>query len=60
MTRTLERVGSARRTGRAFRAAVLTGGEIPVELVRARLRGEPPSRDHLARWRFAGDVLAAR
>lgn len=31
------------------------GGYMPVELVRARLTGEPLTRDYKARWRFAGD-----
>lgn len=50
-----ELVGSGRMTDRAFHDAILQGGRMPVEMVRARLTGTPPARDHTARWRFAGD-----
>lgn len=51
-----ELVSSGRMTDRAFHDAVLQGGRIPVELVRARLTGAPLSRDYRARWAFAGAV----
>jgi hypothetical protein len=42
-------------TNRAFHDAVLQGGRMPVEMVRARLAGTPLSRDYVADWRFYGD-----
>ncbi|HEX9630864.1 MAG TPA: DUF885 family protein [Gemmatimonadales bacterium] len=50
-----EMVGSGRMTDRVFHDAILQGGRMPVEMVRARLTGTPPARDHRAGWRFAGD-----
>ena len=46
-------------TDRQFHDAVLTGGPMPVEMVRARLRGDALPRDHGTRWRFL-DAPAAR
>ncbi len=48
-----ELVGSRRMTNRQFHDAVLQGGRMPVEMVRARLTGERPTREGAARWRFA-------
>lgn len=48
-----ELVDSGRMTNRQFHDAVLQGGPVPVELVRARLAGTPLSRDYRARWKFA-------
>jgi len=48
-------VESGRMTDRAFHDAVLQGGPMPVEMVRARLTDEPLTRDYATRWRFAGD-----
>lgn len=48
-----ELVKSGRMTNRDFHDAILQGGPIPVELVRARLLGLPLSRDYQASWRFA-------
>jgi uncharacterized protein (DUF885 family) len=50
-----ELVDSGRMTDRAFHDAVLQGGIMPIELVRARLRGDLLPRDFQASWRFAGD-----
>lgn len=47
-----ELVGSGRMTNRQFHDAILQGGRMPVELVRARLVGERVARDYAARWRF--------
>ncbi len=52
-----ELVASGRMTDRQFHDAVLQGGPMPVELVRARLTGAPLDRDGASRWRFAGDPL---
>jgi len=47
-----EFVASGRMTATAFHDAVLTGGFMPVELVRVRLSGAALSRDFRASWRF--------
>ena len=48
-----ELVESGAMSARAFHQAVLEGGRMPVEMVRARLTGQALSRDHVAGWRFA-------
>jgi len=50
-----ELVGSGRITAREFHDAVLQGGRMPVEMVRARLTRQPLTRDYRSQWRFAGD-----
>jgi hypothetical protein len=55
-----ELVRPGRMTDRQLHDAVLTGGPMPVEMVRARLRGDPLPRDHRARWRFLEAPAAAR
>jgi hypothetical protein len=47
-----ELVGSGRMTDRQFHDAILREGSIPVELVRARLIGQPLSRDFATTWKF--------
>jgi Bacterial protein of unknown function (DUF885) len=47
-----ELVGSGRMNARAFHDAVLQGGSLPVELVRARLTDQPLTRDFRSQWRF--------
>jgi hypothetical protein len=47
-----ELVGAGTMTDREFHDAVLTGGIMPVELVRARLTRQPLSPDYRAGWRF--------
>jgi uncharacterized protein (DUF885 family) len=47
-----ELVATGRMSDRDFHDAILKGGPMPVELVRARLRNEPPPRDLKASWRF--------
>jgi hypothetical protein len=47
-----ELVGSGRMTSRDFHDAILQGGTMPVEMVRARLLHLPLARDHVAQWRF--------
>lgn len=39
-----------------FHDAILTGGTMPVPVVRARLRGEAPKPDLPADWKFYGDL----
>jgi hypothetical protein len=40
-------------TDRDFHDAVLQGGRMPVEMVRARLTGARLTRDYRPNWRFA-------
>jgi len=49
-----ELVESGQMTDRAFHDAILRGGRMPVEMVRARLTNTPPARDYRASWRFYG------
>jgi hypothetical protein len=48
-------VQSGKMTNRAFHDAILRGGRMPVEMVRARLLETPLTRDYRSQWRFAGD-----
>ena len=52
-----ELVDSGSMTDREFHDAILRGGTMPVEMVRARLTKAPLTRDDTARWRFEGDPL---
>jgi len=47
-----ELVESGRMTNRQFHDAILQGGRMPVEMVRARLGGLALTRDYGAQWRF--------
>ncbi len=47
-----ELVETGRMTEREFHDAILQGGPMPVEMVRARLLGLELDRDHAAQWRF--------
>jgi hypothetical protein len=38
-------------SAREFHDAILQGGRMPVEMVRARLTGQELSRDHEGQWR---------
>jgi uncharacterized protein (DUF885 family) len=49
-----ELVKSGRMTDREFHDAVLQGGRMPVEMVRARLTGAALTRNYRANWRFSG------
>ncbi len=49
-----ETVGAGRLGERAFHDAVLQGGNMPIELVRARIEQLPLTRDWRAAWRFDG------
>ena len=50
-----ELVESGTMTATDFHDAILQGGYMPVELVRARLTRQPLTRDYKAQWRFAGN-----
>jgi hypothetical protein len=50
-----ELVDSGRMSSRDFHDAILQGGSMPVEMVRARLLGLTLTRDYEPQWRFGGD-----
>lgn len=52
-----ELVDSGRMSERDFHDAVMQGGSMPIEMVRARLLGQPLEAGYTTRWRFAGDPL---
>jgi hypothetical protein len=52
-----EMVDTGIMTDKEFHDAIMTGGIMPIELMRARLRGDLLEEDHEAEWRFAGDPL---
>lgn len=43
-------------TSRQFHDAVLRAGPMPVELIRASLRGEKLSKDFITRWKFFDEL----
>jgi hypothetical protein len=47
-----ELVDSGRMSARDFHDAILLGGPMPIELVRARLTHQPLTRDFRSQWRF--------
>lgn len=47
-----ELVKTGRMSNREFHDRILQGGTMPVEMVRARLRGEAPGVDFKSGWRF--------
>ncbi|MGH9367915.1 MAG: DUF885 family protein, partial [Thermoanaerobaculia bacterium] len=55
-----ELVGSGKMSNRDFHDAILRGGNMPVELVRARLTGQKLPKNYAASWRFAGEPAPAR
>jgi hypothetical protein len=55
-----EQVESGRTTARDFHDAILLGGNMPVEMVRARLSGQEVPRDFRSSWRFYGNVEPPR
>jgi uncharacterized protein (DUF885 family) len=50
-----ELVESGKLTDRAFHDRIISGGSMPVEMVRARVLKQSLPRDHKAAWRFAGN-----
>jgi uncharacterized protein (DUF885 family) len=55
-----ELVGSGRMTNKAFHDAVLQGGAMPVEMVRAMLVNTPLTRDYQTQWLYRGPRGAVR
>jgi uncharacterized protein (DUF885 family) len=51
-----ELVDSGKMTNRDFHDAILKGGRIPVEMVRAMLTKHPPARNFTPSWKFAGEI----
>jgi len=49
-----ELVNSGKMTNRAFHDAVLKENRIPIEMVRASLTKQAPSRDFVSSWKFYG------
>jgi uncharacterized protein (DUF885 family) len=49
-------VQSGRMTNRDFHDAILRGGRMPVEMVRAMLTGAPLAREYRAQWKFYGET----
>ncbi|MEP6689744.1 MAG: DUF885 family protein [Gemmatimonadaceae bacterium] len=47
-----ELVDGGKMTNRQFHDAILTGGPMPVEMVRARLEKLPLARDYVTQWKF--------
>ncbi len=50
-----ELVDSGKMTNRQFHDAVLMAGNMPVEMVRALLEGQPLTRDYTTSWKFEGN-----
>ena len=48
-------VDSGQMSARDFHDAIMQGGRLPVELVRARLTGQALTPDYRSQWRFYGD-----
>jgi hypothetical protein len=51
-----ELVTSGRMTNRQFHDAIITGGSMPIELVRARLTRQALPRDFKTAWKYAGAI----
>jgi len=50
-------VDTGKMTEKEFHDAIWQGGEMPIELVRARLTKHPLSPDYETQWRWTGDPL---
>ena len=55
-----ELVGRGTMTDRAFHDAILQGGTMPIEMVRAGLTKQELTREHVPSWRFAGAIAPGR
>lgn len=54
-----ELVKSGKMSNRAFHDRILRAGSMPIELIRASLTGEKLERDHVASWKFAGELRSS-
>lgn len=52
-----EVVEGKKMTPKEFHDAILIGGSMPIEMVRARLLNLPLKKDYKTNWRWEGDVL---
>ena len=52
-----ELVGAGKMSEERFHDAVLKEGPIPIELLRADLRGLPLSRDMKPTWKFSDEAM---
>ncbi len=55
-----ELVGSGKLTEKQFHDGYLVSGPMPIELLRARLSGEPLTRDYKSHWRFYDSLVENR
>lgn len=55
-----ELVDAKKMTLKAFNDALLREGTMPIEMMRAALTAQPLTRDFAARWKYYGDVPAAK
>ena len=55
-----ELVGGGKMTNKAFHDAVMHGGAMPVEMVRAMLTNAPLTRDYPAQWLYRGPKGAVK
>ncbi len=51
-----ELVDSGRMTNRQFHDTIITGGNMPIEMVRARLTKQSLPKDSTTTWKFAGSL----
>jgi len=54
-----ELVASGKMSNREFHDRILRAGSMPIELIRASLTGTQLERDHVASWKFAGELRPA-
>jgi uncharacterized protein (DUF885 family) len=52
-----ELVGSRKMTNRQFHDAILQGGSMPIEMVRASLTKQSLSREYVPAWKFGGVLV---
>ena len=55
-----ELVQSGRMSNKDFHDAVMKGGAMPVEMIRAMLTNTPLTRDYTASWKYAGEIGGRR
>jgi hypothetical protein len=52
-----ELVDSGKLTEKQFHDGYLVSGPMPIEILRARLSGEPLTRDYKSHWRFYDSLM---
>jgi hypothetical protein len=53
-------VDSGKMTNRQFHDAIITGGQMPIELVRAHVTKQQLPKDYKANWKYYGEQPAQR